>query len=336
MLYVDIQKKLKEFDLQIQFEHKKGCLGILGASGSGKSMILKSIAGIVQPDQGKIEGNQIFYDSEHKINLKPQKRNVGYLFQNYALFPNMTILRNIEIGMKEKDEDTLNALLDKFGLESLKNQYPTKISGGQQQRVALARMLASDPSVLLFDEPTSALDAYLKEKVRIELKKLMKEFDGVSILVSHDRDEIYQLCDSILLLDRGKILQYGKTKDVFENPISLQAAKLTGCKNISKIERIDRTHVKALDWNCTLEVKEMQEDISYIGIRAHDFTSCQKGEVNCMHVNVKEIIELPFEWEILLDNGLWWKVHKEIHEHDSNFLQVEYLSVSKDSILLLK
>ncbi len=334
-LEVNIQKKVKEFDLTVSFQHQHKCLGILGASGSGKSMILKCIAGIACPDQGRIQYEAVLYDSKHKINVKPQKRKIGYLFQDYALFENMTIKQNIEVGMEKKNEIRLKALLKRFDIEQIQNQFPTKISGGQKQRVALARLLASDPSILLFDEPTSALDAFLKEKVRFELKEIIEKHTGVSILVSHDRDEIYQLCEYVFVLDKGKILQYGYTKDVFQHPTYLQVARLTGCKNISKIKKIDTKHVVALDWNCVLEVNETKEDISYIGIRAHDFIPCSKHDKNCIKIKIKEVSELPFEWEVLLENGLWWKLHKDRID-DAYFLKVEYLSISKDSILLLK
>ena len=167
MLEVNIQKKLKEFDLNVDFELKKGCLGILGPSGCGKSMTLKSIAGIENPDNGVVnlitDKENIYFDSDKKINLKPQKRNVGYLFQNYALFPNMTVEENVAIGLsKNYDEKIVSEMIKRFRLEGLEKRYPRQLSGGQQQRVALARILAYGPDVLLLDEPFSAMDTFLK------------------------------------------------------------------------------------------------------------------------------------------------------------------------------
>ena len=168
LLKVDIQKELKEFDLEVDFELKKGCLGILGPSGCGKSMTLKSVAGIVDPDNGvvslKADGETVYFDSSKKINLKPQKRNVGYLFQNYALFPNMTVEENVGIGLPEKDEKRVSEMIKRFHLEGLEKRYPRQLSGGQQQRVALARIMAYRPDVILLDEPFSAMDTFLKEQ----------------------------------------------------------------------------------------------------------------------------------------------------------------------------
>ncbi|WP_407412969.1 sulfate/molybdate ABC transporter ATP-binding protein, partial [Methanobrevibacter sp.] len=182
-LKVDIHKELKEFDLDVNFELKKRCLGILGPSGCGKSMTLKSIAGIVDPDDGVVSLNTgketIYFDSNKKINLKPQKRNVGYLFQNYALFPNMTVEENVGVGLsKDDDKEIVAKLIKRFHLEGLEKRYPRQLSGGQQQRVALARILAYGPDVILLDEPFSAMDTFLKEQLRMELANLLKDFEG--------------------------------------------------------------------------------------------------------------------------------------------------------------
>lgn len=187
LLKVDIQKELKEFNLEMDFELKQGCLGILGPSGCGKSMTLKSIAGIVDPDSGFISLNTgeetVYYDSNKKTNLKPQKRNVGYLFQNYALFPNMTVEENVAVGLGEnQDKKIVSEMIERFHLQGLEKRYPRQLSGGQQQRVALARILAYGPDVILLDEPFSAMDTVLKERLRIELIKLLDYYNGLSIL----------------------------------------------------------------------------------------------------------------------------------------------------------
>lgn len=207
-LEVSIHKKLNEFDLEVSFLAKpNSCIGILGSSGCGKSMTLKSIAGIVDPDSGRIEGDQIFFDKEKKINMKPQQRKVGYLFQNYALFPNMTVEQNIATGLERKDAKKVNEMIKRFQLEGLEKSYPRQLSGGQQQRVALARIFAYNPDILLLDEPFSAMDSSLRETLRLELMRTLKDYEGITILVTHDRDEAYELCDTILLMDKGKIIQ---------------------------------------------------------------------------------------------------------------------------------
>ena len=340
LLKVDIQKKLKEFDLVVDFELEKKHLGILGPSGCGKSMTLKSIAGIVDPDNGVVSLNTgeetIYFDSNKKINLKPQKRNVGYLFQNYALFPNMTVEENIACGLpKNHDGKIVSEMIKRFRLDGLEKRYPRQLSGGQQQRVALARIMAYGPDVILLDEPFSAMDTFLKEQLRIELSNSLKDFDGFSIMVTHDRDEAFQFCDELIVLDQGKIIAKGDTYDIFENPRKVQVARLTGCKNISKIEIIDEFHVKSLDWGLIFEVSEkVSPNITHIGIRAHNFSAAEKDDVNAFDTVNSTKLEMPFEWEVTLPNGLWWKYDKAIYEHE--FEIPKYLKINPIDIILLE
>lgn len=340
LLKVDIQKKLKEFDLEVDFDLKEGCLGILGPSGCGKSMTLKSIAGIVDPDKGIISLNtgeeNIYFDSDNNINLKPQNRKVGYLFQNYALFPNMTVEENVSVGLgKGNNEEIVSKLIKRYHLEGLEKRYPRQLSGGQQQRVALARIMAYSPDVILLDEPFSAMDTFLKEQLRIELVNSLKDFDGFSILVTHDRDEAFQFCDEIIILDQGKIIAKGETHEIFENPKKVRVARLTGCKNISKVEIIDDYHVKSLDWGVTFELTDkISSDVTHMGIRAHDFLPAEKDDVNVICSSGSAVLEMPFEWEVTLANGLWWKVDKKIHEHEFNV--PEYIKVDSKNIILLE
>ena len=340
MLKVNILKKLKEFDLEVDFELKKGCLGILGPSGCGKSMTLKSVAGIVNPDKGVVsltsDEETVYFDSNRKINLKPQKRNVGYLFQNYALFPNMTVEENVAIGLpKNHDKNIVENMIKRFHLEGLEKRYPRQLSGGQQQRVALARILAYGPDVILLDEPFSAMDTFLKEQLRIELVNSLKDFDGFSIMVTHDRDEAFQFCDELIVLDEGKIIAKGDTYEIFENPKRVQVARLTGCKNISRIEIIDDFHLRSLDWGVDFEVSErISPNITHIGIRAHNFSAAKKDDVNVIDTADSTLLEMPFEWEVTLANGLWWKQDKRIREHE--FVIPEYLKVDPKDIILLE
>ena len=340
LLKVNIKKELKEFELNVNFELKNGCLGILGPSGCGKSMTLKSIAGIETPDEGIISlttnEETTYFDSDKKINLKPQKRNVGYLFQNYALFPNMTVEENIACGLpKDHDERIVSEMIKHYHLEGLEKRYPRQLSGGQQQRVALARILAYSPDVILLDEPFSAMDTFLKEQLRIELANLLKDYDGFSILVTHDRDEAFQFCDELIVIDKGEIIAKGNTLDLFLNPKKVEVARLTGCKNISKIEIIDDYHLKSLDWGVTFEVSEkIPSNITHIGIRAHDFTPAEKDDINVIDTKNSTILEMPFEWEITLENGLWWKYDKQLHEHELTV--PEYLKINPKSIILLE
>ena len=316
-LKVHIHKKLKGFELKVDFETDGKPMGILGSSGSGKSMTLKCIAGIITPDEGYIElGGKVLFDSKNKINLKPQERKVGYLFQNYALFPNMTVEENIAIGIigsKSEKAQVVTRMLHNFKLQGLEKRYPSQLSGGQQQRVALARILAYEPDALLLDEPFSALDAYLKEELQIQLHDLLDSYKGESLLVTHSRNEVYELTKDLVVMDHGKLLMAGDTKKIFLAPSKMQVARLTGCKNISKAKKIADNQVEALDWGMIFTVKDqVSDDITGIGIRAHDFKPCAKTNVenslyqeektqNKVPCKVKNITESPFEWIVIID-----------------------------------
>lgn len=217
-LEVNICKKLKEFSLQAEFVLHDGVLGLMGSSGSGKSMLLKCLAGIETPDCGRIVLNgRVLFDSAEKINLPPQQRRIGYLFQNYALFPNMSVAENIMCGprakgfKKEQSRAIVQAMVNKFQLQGLEARYPRQLSGGQKQRTALARLLAVEPEVILLDEPFSALDTQLKEKLQKQLQQLLQDYGGISVLVSHDRQEIERLSDSILFIYQGILSEEDKT-----------------------------------------------------------------------------------------------------------------------------
>lgn len=210
MLEVQIYKKLAEFDLDISFQVNDNILGLMGASGSGKSMTLKCIAGIEMPDQGRIVLNgRVLFDSEKKINVPIQKRNVGYMFQSYALFPNMNVYENISVGLrarKVKDVDiVVQKVMQQFRIFELASRYPKQFSGGQRQRVALARLMAYEPDVLLLDEPFSALDEDLKKDLLQELKSELQISKPV-IFVSHDKEEVNYLCDLKYKIKQGEII----------------------------------------------------------------------------------------------------------------------------------
>lgn len=210
MLEVQIYKKLAEFDLDVSFQVDDNILGLMGASGSGKSMTLKCIAGIETPDQGRIVLNgRVLFDSEKKINVPIQKRNVGYMFQSYALFPNMNVYENISVGLRARKVKNVDIVVQKvmqqFRIFELASRYPKQLSGGQRQRVALARLMAYEPDVLLLDEPFSALDEDLKKDLLQELKSELQISKPV-IFVSHDKEEVNYLCDLKYKIKQGEII----------------------------------------------------------------------------------------------------------------------------------
>ncbi|MBS7007751.1 sulfate/molybdate ABC transporter ATP-binding protein [Anaerostipes sp.] len=301
-LYVDIEKHFPEFCLKTKFEAGNEVLSILGASGCGKSLTLKCIAGIETPDRGRIVlDGRVLYDSGRRINLPTRERNIGYLFQNYALFPHMTVKENIACGLDPKNTKDISSWIEKFYLTGLEDHYPAQLSGGQQQRTALARMLASGPSLIMLDEPFSALDDYLKWQLEQELRSTIRDFPGTALFVSHNRDEVYRMSDRIAVMGDGRLKTVQAKKDLFQNPESLEAAFLTGCKNMTHAEYVDDHSFFASDWNITLHSEiPVPKDIQYAGFRAHYFTVVPDGSLpNTMECTITEIIEDTFSMIIL-------------------------------------
>lgn len=250
-LRVSIKKKLRDFTLDVEFSVRDEVFALLGASGCGKSMTLKCIAGIETPDEGSIILNgRTLYDSDKKINLPPQARRAGYLFQNYALFPNMTVAENITFAATDDKLAKLAQNIKRFHLDGLENVYPSKLSGGQCQRVAFARVLASHAEILLLDEPFSALDSFLKWQLELELADIFKHYGG-AILVTHDRGEVFRLADKVAVIHDGLISTQDSTQELFNNPKTLQAAILTGC-NVSRLRKISDNQFLAVDWDTIL------------------------------------------------------------------------------------
>ena len=205
---VKIQRKLNTFELNIDFKSDSKRIGILGASGCGKSMTLKSIAGIEPPESGliKIEGKTV-YDSENKVNLKPQKRNIGYLFQNYALFPTMTVEKNIAAGLKGKKQENakrVREMIEKFQLTGLEKRFPAELSGGQQQRTAIGRAIVKNPDILLCDEPTGALDYNTSKEILKLIETVNHKYGNTIVMVTHN-DAIKDMADRVVKLRDGMI-----------------------------------------------------------------------------------------------------------------------------------
>ena len=301
MLSVNIKKTLGDFRLSVSFEAETGVTGILGASGCGKSMTLRCIAGIERPDEGRIAlYGQTLFDSKKRINIAPQKRRVGYLFQNYALFPNMTVKKNILCGLcREKDpvkrREELEHSIKLLQLEGLENHRPNQLSGGQAQRTALARILVNRPSLLMLDEPFSAIDSHLREHLQIEMKLLLEQYGGMVLLVTHNRDEAYHLCDRIGPMDSGSFLALKPTKTLFADPGSVAAALVTGCKNIAPAVKAGEYQVEVPEWGLRLTTGQpVRDNVCAVGIRAHYFIT--ETEENRFPILKTDEMEEPFEW----------------------------------------
>ena len=315
-LVLDIEKRLDNFYLQVAFNTDNQPLGLLGSSGAGKSMILRCLAGIETPNKGRIILNgRVLFDSENNIDIPIHQRQIGFLFQNYALFPHMTVAQNITFGLpkylnaKEEVEKQLIAMqLQGFG-----DRYPHQLSGGQQQRVALARALASKPEALLLDEPFSALDTHLRSQLEQQVAEILDDYSGVTLFVTHNMEEAYRLCPNLLVLEQGKQAHHGSKYEIFQHPASVNVAQLTGCKNFSRANALSPQQIEAIDWGCTLEVREkIPAKLSHVGIRAHHliFTK-DPQQVNTFPCYLVRTSETPHRMTVFL------KLHSVgNHTHD--------------------
>ena len=343
---VNIKKNLGSFRLDVAFSQESGVLALLGGSGCGKSMTLRCIAGIETPDSGKIVLNGVtVYDSERKINLPPQQRQVGLLFQNYALFPNMTVEENILCGLREKrDKSEKTALLAeyirKFHLEGLEKHTPTQLSGGQKQRCALARMLIGRPGILMLDEPFSALDSYLRWELERELLSTLREYDGTVLFVSHDRDEVYRISDRIAVYQNGTIDVIGDKWELFRQPITCTAAILTGCKNVAEASYSEKT-VTVPQWGLTLPLPAdgLPDGTTHLGIRARKMRPATAPGPRCFRYSVAEEIDGAFSdiLMIRLEGGtdlMRWEITKDVHSAMKDGPNL--IEIPEDAVLYLR
>jgi molybdate transport system permease protein len=216
----------------------------------------------------------VLFDVAAGVNVPTRDRKVGLVFQNYALFPHLTVAQNIAFGMQQIPKPQripeVRRYLAMMHLENMGDRYPQQLSGGQQQRVALARALAIQPDILLLDEPLSALDTYLRSQVERLLIEVLAQYRGVTLFITHKLEEAYRVCCHLMVLDGGEILAEGTKEEIFERPPTFQVARLTECKNFSAAVRVGETWVEATDWGCKLEVIDsVPPDVAFVGIRAH-------------------------------------------------------------------
>lgn len=266
------------------------------------------------------------------------------MFQDYALFPNMNVEKNIMAGMGKKPEkEVVQDYIRRFRLEGLENHLPRQLSGGQKQRVALARMMASQPEILLLDEPLSALDSFLKWQVEEELQDLLSEIGKTVLFVSHSRDEVYHLCDRICVIDKGHIETVQDKKDFFANPVTQAAARISGCRNIVPAKRLSEHQLTVPDWGICFELeKEISEDISFVGVRAHyiEVSSDLESMKNSSIMQVDRLLEQQFESELVLKynqdtSSLRILMDKEQAEQLAKHAQIR-ITIPEHALLLLR
>jgi molybdate transport system permease protein len=323
-LQVDVGKAHAGFELRVAFTAWGGALGLLGASGSGKSMTLRSIAGLDVPDRGRIVLNgRVLFDSESGIRLRPAERRIGMVFQDYALFPHLTAKQNMAFGLDRRPAEERERLVREWArvlrIEGLLDRYPAELSGGQRQRVALARALVLEPEALLLDEPFSALDPHLRRHLEEQLNAILGHYRGVTVFVTHDRDEAYRFCQDLVVLSEGQVAAAGPKREIFQRPPSLAVARLTGCKNFAAIAREGHQHIRAAEWACTLRVAEpVPENAAYVGIRAHHLRFEQDGPAeNSFSCWLMGSVESPFEITLYL------RLHAPPESGDAPHLEAE-------------
>ncbi|BAZ01520.1 ABC transporter ATP-binding protein [Tolypothrix tenuis PCC 7101] len=324
-LIIDIEKQLPSFHLKVAFNSDEQTLGLLGGSGAGKSMILRCIAGIETPTKGRIILNgKVLFDSEKRINLPSRDRRIGFLVQNYALFPHMTVAQNIAFGLpKGLSNGSIRVQVEEqllaMQLQGLGDRYPHQLSGGQQQRVALARALASQPEALLLDEPFSALDTHLRSQLEQQMTETLADYRGVSLFVTHNMEEAYRVCPNLLVLEHGGAVQYGSKHEIFEHPTTVGVARITGCKNFSVAQLVRSGLIEASDWGCHLQVMDtIPNNISHVGIRAHhiSFTKDPNQE-NTFPCWLARTSETPHRMTLFL------KLHSAANNPQDYHLQAE-------------
>ncbi len=311
-LSVSIKKSFPAFTLDVDIEAGNETIGWLGESGCGKSLTMRCIAGIETPDEGKIVVNgKTFFEREAgkrpAVNLSPQERKTALLFQNYMLFPNLTVAENVAAGIDRKlpkgeRNAQVDAELKRFGLNGFGKRYPSQLSGGQQQRVALARMLAAKPDILMLDEPFSALDAHLKGVLEQNLAGLFETFHGTILYVSHDIDEALRFCDRIAVIEKGHVMEVSTGNNLVNNPQSAASIRLSGCKNTTPAHWIDDHRVFLPAWGIEVETdKPAPQNLTYMGVRAFFLERAKEPERNTYRVRVVRTSDSRFDRSVLLE-----------------------------------
>jgi ABC-type sulfate/molybdate transport systems ATPase subunit len=276
-LHVQVTRHLETFTLNVQIDTAGGAVGLLGPSGAGKSMTLRMIAGVSMPDTGRITLNgRTLFDSSAGTNLPPAHRKIGMVFQDYALFPHLTVSENVGFGLSRRPAAQRRAcveqLLSSMHILELAHRYPREISGGQRQRVALARCMAMQPDALLLDEPFSALDPHLRRQTEEQLRETLASFHGPIVFVTHDMEEAFRFCSDLLVLNHGNVIAEGPNQELFERPRTVAAALLTGCKNVVEAVSLGEQAIHVPAWACRVfSSTAVPGTLTHLGYRSHQF-----------------------------------------------------------------
>lgn len=341
-------KGLKDISLTIE---QGEFVAIIGLSGAGKSTLIRTINRMIDVTAGKVLVDGVDVMTLKGKALRRFRRHIGMIFQSFNLVSRATVIKNVLTSMvpdmdffsvllgifTKKQEMAALAALDKVGILDKAYTRCDQLSGGQQQRVALARILAYRPEIILLDEPFAALDEYLKEQLHLQLVEVLRHWGNNVILVTHNRDEVYKICDKLLVMDDGGPIGMGDTTALFAAPERVQIARLTGCKNISRARKCGEYSIEALDWGLHFTTaRPVGKEITAVGVRAHDFHPAKASDVNAVAVAVVDTNDSPFERNIIFrtagDSPLWWKCPRETEDTPLP----AFLAVAPESVLLLK
>ena len=337
-LDVQIEKKLPGgLRLEVAFRTSGAPLGILGPSGAGKSLTLRAIAGLERPDRGRIVlDGRVLFDSSRGVDCASRERRVGLLFQNYALFPHLSVAQNIGFGISDlsaaERDRRIARLIASLHLSGFEARHPAGLSGGEQQRVALARALAPEPQALLLDEPFSALDTHLRGEVERELREALASYRGVALFVSHNLEEAYRFCEELVVLANGKVAAAGAKEELFRRPPSFVVARLTGCKNFSRARAAGAgaREIEALDWGCRVRVAQLTPaTLGHVAIRAHHVRVHAADAPEALSVGAENFFPcwLAASTEAPFRVTLYLRLHQPASHRSDYHLQAE---ISKD------
>jgi molybdate transport system ATP-binding protein len=272
MIQIDISKTLKSNRFRFSFSGSTNRVVVFGPSGSGKTLLLKMIAGFFDPDRGEIsvEGLHLF-SKRGKVSLPIHQRNIGYLPQEYTLFPNMNVRENIQYGIKTRkhsvNPDKIENLVERMGIASKMDQYPRELSGGQKQRVALARAILVKPKILLLDEPFSALDSSIRESLRDLVIDIADEMQIVTLFVTHDLEEAFIFGEEIVLVNHGEVIEFGSKRKIFDSPLYAETANLMGFINIWPVKRLQDQEVRSDQGHVFTHQGDYTPDYNHLCIR---------------------------------------------------------------------
>ena len=323
-LSFNLEKTLDKFNLQINLRADRGAVGLLGPSGSGKSLTLRMIAGVATPDNGQILLNgRILYDRATQTNVPSARRKIGVVFQDYALFPHMTVAQNIGFGLSASPtperQQKVEMQLALMRISELADRYPGEISGGQRQWVALARCMAIQPDALLLDEPFAALDPHLRRQMEEQLRETLADYNGVVVFVTHDMEEAFRFCSELVVLDGGRVIASGPKHQLFESPRTVAAARLTGCKNIVPASVAEDGRISVPAWDCRLDASlPVTDTVTHIGYRSHQLTfpeqTADQNTFSCWLVGTSEA---PHEMTLYL------RLHSRPQKNEQPHMQAD-------------